>query len=187
MSIPVMGHIGPWNEEMYFSLGETNERIELYDGYLFLSPAPRKRHQRILSRLWAAVDGPAAAAGLVAFTAVDVRLSTDQILIPDLVVADTGEEGFVIDAAEVRLVAEVVSPVNPGADRIVKLRMYAAAGITHCLLVEQEPEEDLVALRLFRLDGRYYVEHAFAEVGEVLQIREPFVCDLPADTLLGQD
>lgn len=175
MSTEAFEHAVPWTEAEFLALGETTDRVELFDGSLHVTPAPGLRHQNLSYRLCRILDPAATAAGLAVYQAVNVRLAPSRIPIPDLViVAPTDPDALVVDAASVRLVCEIVSPTNAATDRVLKMHYYAEAGIPYYLLVEQEP----LAAQLYRLNGqhpdhRHYVLHAKAEAGTVLRLEEP--------------
>ncbi|QKW16999.1 Uma2 family endonuclease [Verrucosispora sp. NA02020] len=162
-------------------MGDTHDRIELLDGSLIVSPAPSKRHQLVSRRLANSIDTAVEPTGLTVFEAVNLRLGPDRIAIPDIVVADTDDEGTVIEAAEVTLVCELVSPGNAAADRVLKMQLYAIARIPWYLLVEQDGETH--SLRLHRLDGGHYVEERVAKAGETLALTEPFQWQVDPATL----
>ncbi len=175
-------HVGPWSEDDYFALGETSDKIELVDGSLVVSPHATKRHQRIAYLLARQLHEPAERAGLIVLPEPNLRLGRGRIVEPDLVVADTDDIGLAVEADEVALVVEVVSPSNAGTDRLLKPQLYAAAGIPWYLRVEQ-PAED-VELHLLRLDGQRYADAGTAGWGQSVMLEEPFKVSLSVDELL---
>jgi Uma2 family endonuclease len=181
MAAPVLEHVVAWTEEEYLALGETADRVELFDGSLLVSPAPTLRHQHLSRLLANALEPSAQAAGLDIYLAVNVRLRRGRMPIPDLVITEPVPlDTLVIEANLLRLVCEITS-TNAATDRVLKMHYYAAAAIPWYLLVDPDP----LMLRLYRLDGDQYVEDSSAKFGEILTLTEPF--EAAVDTaLLGR-
>ncbi|SCG79030.1 Uma2 family endonuclease [Micromonospora humi] len=170
MTAAVFGHNGPWTEEEYLALGETQQRVELFDGSLHVTPAPTPRHQRIQRNLGNLLETAARRVGLELLETVNVRLRPGRIPIPDLVVtAPIDFDEPMVEARDVRLVCEVISPSNAATDKVLKMHYYAASGIEWYLVVEQEDG----TLHLYRRQGRHYREVSVTKPGDVLELTEP--------------
>ncbi len=175
----------PWTETEYLALGETKSRIELVNGGLLVSPAPDRAHQDINFQLMRLLYDPAMSAGLRAFHESNIRLASNQILIPDLIVGRMSRQGSVCDASEVVLVGEILSPSTAPVDRVLKRQLYAAAKVDWYLLVEPDMKTyESVTLRLLRRQDNDYEEAAVAEPGETLKSDEPFPLAIPTAALL---
>jgi Uma2 family endonuclease len=171
----------PMTEAKYLALGETVERVELFDGSVFVSPAPTPRHQLISTRLIQILGEAAKGSGLSLFHDINVRLRPEYICIPDLAVtAEIDVDDLVVDANAVRLVCEITSPSNAANDRVLKMNYYAAAGIPWYLLIEQ----DSAALHLYQLAGDTYLLHSLTSPGDVLNLVEPLVANIDPEELV---
>lgn len=177
---PVAGH---WTEERFLELPTDQRRVELLDGALLVSPNPARPHQRLSSRLWAALD-PACPYGLEVQEAVNIRLGPERILIPDLaVVTLVDSDGVTCEASEVRLVVEILGLNRRRTDEAVKPALYAAAGIPHYLRIDLGPDgPEATAYALS--DGRYR-ETDRARPGERLRLTEPIALDVDLAALLA--
>jgi Uma2 family endonuclease len=128
------------------SLGEVvGPRYEIIDGELFVTPSPHFRHQEIAFRLGRMLaDAVEPAGGRVFMAPVDVVLTEDVVVVPDV---------FVVGAAKVEaieslgrgsihelpdLVAEVLSPGTAWYDRTVKKDLYERAGVPEYWIVDGE-------------------------------------------------
>lgn len=180
-----LDHPEPWTEAEYLKLDETSNRIELIDGGLWVRPGPSRPHRDVTRILLGFIWPAARAVGLRTHAPSNLRLAPGRILIPDLVVAKVGRLGNITDAGEAVLVCEITSPSNAATDRLLKMHLYAAAGIEWYLLVEPDMTEyESITVRLLRLRGEHYVEHAVASDGDALRSDLPFTIDIPVTALL---
>ncbi|PRY28226.1 Uma2 family endonuclease [Pseudosporangium ferrugineum] len=172
---------GPLSEEEFFALEEATDRVELFDWSLHVTPAPTPRHQHISRRLANALEAGATPERLHVVEAINVRLKPGRIPIPDVVItSDIDFDEQAVDAEQVLLVCEIVSPSNASADKILKMHYYAEAGIPWYLIVEQETG----ALHLYRLEGRHYVERSVTKVGDLLHLTDPVDVTIAPEKLL---
>jgi Uma2 family endonuclease len=181
MALALTEHLRPWTEDEYFALGETVDRVELFDGSLVVTPAPNVRHQVVSRRLADVLDPPAREAGLTVYLTINLRPRNGRIFVPDLVVSRPVDlDTLVVDAPSIALVCEVTS-TNAGTDRLLKMNCYAEAGIPRYLIVEPKGP----VLELYKLDGDRYVPEASAGPGGRLLITDPVVVEIDPGSLVG--
>src|SRR6185369_12369051 len=119
MSVSLFGRApGTWNEEAYFALPETSVKVELFDGDLLVSPRADFTHQDVSYKLHAAFRRRARAAGLRVYCDVSIRLASQRILVPDVVLmAPVTRDTAVGPIDRVQLVVEVTSRSNAHVHR----------------------------------------------------------------------
>jgi Uma2 family endonuclease len=152
----------PVTEADYLALRSTGSRVELWDGSLHICPRETPRHQLIVGAL--AVALRAGRTDMNILSSVAVRLGPGRIAVPDLIVTGPIDlDADLVEASEVRLVCEVVSPGSAAVDRAMKMYCYAAAGIPWYLLAEQEYN----ALYSYTLSGGVYLQDSVMHLDNV--------------------
>lgn len=135
---------------------EDGKRHELIDGEHYVSAAPTLRHQAVLGNLFSALRGfvRPRRLGEVFFAPVDVLLSDQDVVEPDLVYVRRErlailEQRFVRGAPD--LAVEVISPWSRKIDAGVKRRAYARFGVGEYWVVDPDAE----TVEVFRGGGEW--------------------------------
>lgn len=183
MGVPVELHPEPVSEEEYFARPYTGQREELIDGVLVVSPGPGMPHQRMSFRLATILD-QAVPESLEVLEAINVRLGSGRIIIPDVVVhSSVGTDGVFVPAEEVLMIVEIVSPSTKQIDRLLKPGLAAQARIQYYVLVEP----DGPTVTMYELDSGSYREVATATGDKRLTVTDPFPLDFrPAELLAAR-
>lgn len=140
----------------YRTLPETGPRYQLIDGDLLMSPAPNVRHQTLVMRLGTALHSCVEAHrfGRVWGGPVDVILSDEDVLQPDLVFVSTARAAIVAEEGlrgAPDLCIEVLSPTTRELDLGAKRVLYARHGVTEYWVVD--PETSRVAIYNLQQDA----------------------------------
>lgn len=179
MTTAAVGHIDehpdPWTETEFWALPEDKgQRIELLDGSLLVSPAPKSGHQRITRRLANFLE-TGLPVGWEVLEGVNVRMAPGRVLIPDVAVVQARKDVVAYEAAEVVLVAEVVPPSTAVQDHVLKRSLYAAASIPRYLIVEADGDAPQRRALLFELGDDGYRPGEWTGAGEKLELDAPRV------------
>lgn len=146
----------------YFALGETQERYQLIDGVVVMSPSPTPLHQSILLLVAFQIkdyleDHPV---GEV-FVELDVNLGSsgrggDLVYRPDVMFFSAGRLPTGLKKVNIvpDLVVEVGSPGSRLSDHERKKADYERAGVREYWIID--PEEK--TMTFMRMDGGRYVE-----------------------------
>lgn len=140
-----------------------DERYELLDGELVLSPSPKEIHQYISGILYLMIGTfvRERRLGKVYFAPFDVVLSDTDVVQPDLLFVSNERIG-IVTADNVQgapdLVVEILSPATAERDRMLKLDLYARHGVIEYWIVDPDARTITVLLRGesgFEVNGIY--------------------------------
>jgi Uma2 family endonuclease len=161
---------GPFTRADLDAMPDDGYRRELIDGVLVVTPAPSPDHQRISRGLFRLLDRACPTDLDVLYAPLDVALSDDTVMEPDLLVAP--REAFTTrDLPGAPLLAvEILSPSTRNFDLGTKLRRYESAG-TRSYWAIDPTDLSLTAWNL--VDGRY-VEVAQVSGDEEFRATLPF-------------
>ena len=148
--------------EDYLSAPE-DERYELLDGALVMTPAPGEPHQRVSMWLgWKLIQYVAEnRLGEVYHAPFDVVLSDFDVVQPDLIFVSNERTGIITDAnlqGAPDLVVEILSPSTAERDKTFKYALYAEHGVGEYWMVDTDAKTITVLLlgeRGFAVEGIY--------------------------------
>ena len=147
-----------------------DERYELLNGELIMSPSPKEIHQDILSILHLQIGAfvRERSLGKVYFSPFDVVLSDTDVVQPDLLFV-SNERADIITADNVQgapdLVVEILSPATAERDRTIKLDLYSQHGVKEYWIVDPDVKTITV---LLRGESRFEVSGVYGE-GQTLR------------------
>ncbi|MGH3694583.1 MAG: Uma2 family endonuclease [Pseudonocardiaceae bacterium] len=175
----------------YAQLGETGwGYTELMEGRILVSPSPTAKHNlagfALARQLHPQLPGTAR---VIPDIDIDLRLvPADQpgsVRRPDLVVVDSksvdrvDRDGGLLEAADVLVVVEIVSPGSRRLDHVTKRHEYADAGIPHYWILDLDEPVSLLACHLAE-------DFGYADSGEItgtFTTTVPFPIQLQLDLL----
>jgi Uma2 family endonuclease len=147
---------GPYRAVDYWQLPD-GEPVELIRGRLSESPSPTSPHQTVVLLLSELFSRIVRRSNGIAYSApMDVVLSDDTILQPDLLYISKSRRGIVRDRVEgpPDIVIEIISG-SARRDRVEKLDLYSRHGVAEYWIVE--PEAQHIEF-LVNEGGRYVVQ-----------------------------
>ena len=148
---------------------DDGNRYELIDGLLIVSPAPKPLHQRAVSRLFLLLHEACPTDHEVLFAPLDVALSDDTVLQPDLVLARISDFSERDLPTAPLLAVEVLSPSTRGRDLLLKKERLERAGCRHYWVMDPL----VPSLTTWTLVEGTYEESGTATGDELLQLNDP--------------
>ena len=136
---------------------EDGRRYELYDGEVFVVPAPLPRHQ-VVQHLIADMlrDFAAEHGGFAVASPIDIVFSDYDVLQPDVVFFSPARAHLVDLDRVIRnppdLCVEVLSPTTQDRDRGPKMQMFARFGVPEYWIVDSR----LRRIEVYRLEREAY-------------------------------
>lgn len=143
-----------------------DERLELIEGEIIVTPSPSLMHQIVVHRLDVLLDRAIVESGLglVIGAPFDVYFDAQNVPQPDLMVVLWDREQALGSArleSAPSLAIEVVSPSSATKDRVTKRDLYARYGVPEYWLVD--PDAQTVTVFSDPRDGRYRAEQVMSD------------------------
>lgn len=139
------------------AIPEDGNRYELIFGEVVMSPSPKKKHQRALSRLNERMSSfvQERKLGEVFFAPFDVKFSPYSVVEPDLLYVSREKrkslgDDFVDGAPDI--VVEVLSPSNRMQDLVKKAALYAMNRVSEYWVLD--PDSESITVHQWK-DGQY--------------------------------
>lgn len=147
-------------------------RVELINGEIVMSPAPRPIHQIVSNNLTWLLDRYVRdkRLGRVLSAPVEVKLAEDQVPQPDLLfirrdrLTELVGERSIIGAPD--LIVEILSPGTARYDRHTKLMLYAHHNVAEYWIIDIEGE----AVEVYVLDNQTYRVAGIFLKGDVINV-----------------
>ena len=178
-----LAHGRPFTVDDLEAMPDDGNRYELIDGTLLVSPAPGRRHQTVVGKLFVVLDAacPSDLQTLIAPFAVRPSLTTE--LQPDVLVGR--DEDFTEKLLPVAplLAVEVISPSSVLSDLNYKKAAYQRFGVQNYWVIDPvEPN-----LTAFELDDMgIYCKVAQVSGAEAYEAQQPFPVRIVPAELLGR-
>lgn len=169
----------PWSSPLtaddYFAMAtlDDRQRYELIDGVLVVSPSPFVDHQWSHSQLFEALVRASPREMRVFSAPLDVRLTNDTVVQPDLLVVRADDATGRRLTGVPLLAVEILSDSTRGSDLILKRSRYERAGVPTYWVVDPATLE----LKVLELDTatQQYAQTAHADLGAApLSLDRPF-------------
>jgi len=152
-------HSIPFSYEDYKSLTETSDqRYELIDGDLYMTPSPSVRHQAVLTNLLWLLESHVRASGCgrVLAAPLDVVLGQREkrsVVQPDLLFISNARSAISADeiVGAPDIVIEILSPSTARRDTALKKSLYARSGVREYWIAD--PALETVDVFLLGPDG----------------------------------
>jgi Uma2 family endonuclease len=143
-----------------------DERLEIIDGALFVTPSPTPMHQRVIRRLNRLLEAAIidADVGEYFFAPLDVKFADRTVVQPDIVAVLADKLPIVTSIIEVvpDFVVEVISSSTGAYDREKKRNTYARHGVAEYWLID--PEARSITIFSDPRESTYRSERVFSDV-----------------------
>ena len=131
--------------EDYLLFPDDGKRHEIIEGDHYMTPAPRRKHQRVSGRLFVALSGFTASRrlGEVYAAPFDVVLSDENVVQPDLLFLSAARAGISTEdniQGAPDLIVEILSESSRKKDEVTKRKLYERFGVQEYWVVDPELE-----------------------------------------------